>query len=550
MNPNYRNPLFLELRDRLIDASPEERLSHAARAEQLLAELGQKTDHPYGFYYARITNLRPPQGDETLIRAEDARHDVRKLVEDVWDSASVPIESVDERVLTIDDLTRMFNVSAKTISRWRDRGLVARRYMVKGRKQIGFPQSVVDRFVHRNRDRVSRGARFRQLTEMEKHEIIELARRLIQQGESPSRTLTQVAVKTSRSVETVRYTIKRYDQAHADRAILAGLESDGDARIYSDYLRGTTVAAIAKRNKRSEEDVLGVIREFRVLRVMELPLGCVHNDEFGGNNADEVLTSQLPEAERKPRQVRPPAGLPAYLNSLYQTDLLTKPQEQHLFRRYNYRKFRVDQLRRQLDPTKSCEPLLDKIERLYEDAIADKNHLIQANLRLVVSVAKQYVTPHVSLFDLISDGNVSLIKAVEKFDYSLGNKFSTYATWAIKKNYARTFSTHLRQQDRFRTCQGELLGVQAGYRADPLLCESLQTEYKSVVSGILGRLDEREQTVIEQRFGLATIPEPRTLKEIGDNLGVSKERIRQIEARAMKKLRAAAREQRVELMVA
>jgi RNA polymerase primary sigma factor/RNA polymerase sigma factor len=550
MNPNYRNPLFLELRDRLIDTSQEERLSHAARAEQLLAELGPKTDHPYGFYYARITNLRAPQGDEALIRAEDARHDVRKLVEDVWDSASVPIESVDERVLTIDDLTRMFNVSAKTISRWRDRGLVARRYTVKGRKQIGFPQSVVDRFVHRNRDRVSRGAKFRQLTEMEKHEIIELARRLIQQGESPSRTLTQVAVKTSRSVETVRYTIKRYDLAHADRAILAGIESDGEAKIYSDYLRGATVTAIAKRNKRSEENVLSVIREFRVLRVMELPLGCVHSDEFEGNNGDEFLTSSLPEADRKPRQVRPPAGLPAYLNSLYHTDLLTKPQEQHLFRRYNYRKFRVDQLRKQLDHTEPCEPLLDEIERLYEEAMTDKNHLIQANLRLVVSVAKQYVTPHVSLFDLISDGNVSLIKAVEKFNYSLGNKFSTYATWAIKKNYARTFSTHLRQQDRFRTCQEELLGVQAGHRADPLLCESIQTEYKSAVSGILDRLDEREQTVIEQRFGLAKIREPRTLKEIGDILGVSKERIRQIEARAMKKLRAAAREQRVELMVA
>ncbi|MDP6554509.1 MAG: sigma-70 family RNA polymerase sigma factor [Pirellulaceae bacterium] len=550
MNPNYRNPLFLELRDRLIDTSREERLSHAARAEQLLAELGPKTDHPYGFYYARITNLRPPQGDEAPIRAEDARHDVRKLVEDVWDSASVPLESVDERVLTIDDLTRMFNVSAKTISRWRDRGLVARRYTVKGRKQIGFPQSVVDRFVHRNRDRVSRGAKFRQLTEMEKHEIIELARRLIQQGESPSRTLTQVAAKTSRSVETVRYTIKRHDQVHGDRAILAGLESDGDAKIYSDYLRGATVAAIAKRNKRSEEDVLGVIREFRVLRVMELPLACVHSDEFENNNADELLTAQLPDAERKPRQVCPPAGLPAYLNSLYHTDLLTKPQEQHLFRRYNYRKFRVDLLRKQLDPTKACERLLDKIERLYEDAMVDKNHLIQANLRLVVSVAKQYVTTHVSLFDLISDGNVSLIKAVEKFDYGLGNKFSTYATWAIKKNYARTFSTHLRQQDRFRTCQDELLGGQAGYRADPLLCESIQTEYRSAVSGILGRLDEREQAVIEQRFGLATVREPRTLKEIGDNLGVSKERIRQIEARAMKKLRAAAREQRVELMVA
>ncbi len=550
MNPKYRNPLFQELRDRLIDAPRDERLACAARAEALLAELATKTDHPFGYYSGRITNEPSTSAHESLIRAADARHDVRKLVEDVWDSASVPIESVDEHVLTIDDLTRMFNVSAKTISRWRDRGLVARRYTVKGRKQIGFPQSVVDRFVHRNRERVSRGAKFRQLTEMEKQEIIELARRLIEQGESPSRTLTQVASKTSRSVETVRYTIKRHDQANQDCPLLAGAESDRDARIYSEYLRGATTAAIAKRHQRSEEAVQDVIREFRILRIMELPLACVASDEFDGADADRRLTAELPAADRKPRRVTPPAGLPAYLNSLYHTDLLTKTQEQHLFRRYNYRKYRVEQLRKTLDPGQRCEPLLDEIEQLYESAMVDKNHLIQANLRLVVSVAKQYVTPHVSLFDLISDGNVSLIKAVEKFDYSLGNKFSTYATWAIKKNYARTFSTHLRQQDRFRTCQDELLGVQAGYRADPLLCESIQSEYKSVVSGILNRLDEREQAVIEQRFGLATVCEPRTLKEIGDNLGVSKERIRQIEARAMKKLRAAAREQRVDLMVA
>ena len=172
------------------------------------------------------------------------------------------------------------------------------------------------------------------------------------------------------------------------------------------------------------------------------------------------------------------------------------------------------------------------------------------NTRLIIKVARRYQNRGIPLSDLVHEGIIGLIRAIGKFDPNRGIRFSTYATWAIKKNYARTFSTHLRQQDRFRTCQEELLGVQAGHRADPLLCESIQTEYKSAVSGILDRLDEREQSVIEQRFGLAKVREPRTLKEIGDNLGVSKERIRQIEARAMKKLRAAAREQQVELMVA
>src|SRR5690606_3874059 len=135
---------------------------------------------------------------------------------------------------------------------------------------------------------------------------------------------------------------------------------------------------------------------------------------------------------------RPPAGLPAYLTSLYDTPLLSAEQEVYLFRKMNYLKYKASRLRSQLDPHRPRPELIDQIEALYEEVVATKNQIIRANLRLVVSLAKSRVSDSHDFYTLISDGNMSLMRAVEKFDYSRGFKFSTYATWAVVKNFARS----------------------------------------------------------------------------------------------------------------
>ncbi len=94
---------------------------------------------------------------------------------------------------------------------------------------------------------------------------------------------------------------------------------------------------------------------------------------------------------------------------------------------------------------------MDEIESLYEKSVEVKNQIVQSNLRLVVSIAKRHVNGTDDFFGLISDGNISLIRAVEKFDYSRRTKFSTYATWAIMKNFARTIPDEFKHRDRFRT---------------------------------------------------------------------------------------------------
>jgi len=124
-----------------------------------------------------------------------------------------------ERVLTVEELSKLFKVSTKTISRWRQQGLVSRRFVFDGRKRVGFLQSSVDRFVAGNEDCVHRGSRFSQLSDHEREMIIERARRLARAGGCPAEVTRRLAEHTSRSVETIRYTLKAFDQEHPEMAI-------------------------------------------------------------------------------------------------------------------------------------------------------------------------------------------------------------------------------------------------------------------------------------------------------------------------------------------
>ena len=280
---------------------------------------------------------------------------------------------------------------------------------------------------------------------------------------------------------------------------------------------------------------------------MELPLDSMGNEQFArlrSEKKEREILGPLPESDLPTKKPRLPSGLPPYLASLYEVPLLTREQEAHLFRKMNYLKYKASAAARQLDLNRPKSRLLDRIEKLYDESVATMNQIIRANLRLVVSIAKRYVGPAGDFFELVSDGNMSLIRAAEKFDVSRGNKFSTYASWAIMKNFARTIPAALRHQDRFSTGYSEIFSTVADARGDYYEQQAAQIRRESQMKSILDRLDERERQIVTARFGLIRGDEPLTLTQIGAAMGVSKERIRQLQVRAMGKLRAAAEEAR------
>ncbi len=210
---------------------------------------------------------------------------------------------------------------------------------------------------------------------------------------------------------------------------------------------GESLAKLAKRFRSTPSRISRIVSQEQFKRVQELQLDYIPNDRFKrmSANQQQVVLGLPPENPRPVKAVARPVGLPPYLASMYETPLLTREQEQHLFRKMNYLKHKASVLRERLDLRRPSLTAMSQIEQLGGEAVRIKNDIVRANLRLVVSIAKRYATGPGHLFELISDGNMSLIRAVEKFDFARGFRFSTYASWAIMKNFARTIPAELRQ---------------------------------------------------------------------------------------------------------
>jgi RNA polymerase primary sigma factor len=280
-----------------------------------------------------------------------------------------------------------------------------------------------------------------------------------------------------------------------------------------------------------------------------------------------------------------------YLQEIGETDLLTMAEEVWLAKRMERGKLAEDHLL-EIGLTADMRATYEA-DRL--DGEAARSHLIQANLRLVVSVAKKYVGRGLSFLDLIQEGNIGLMKATDKFDYTRGFKFSTYATWWIRQAITRAISDqsrtirlpvhvgetinrvkktgHRLQQILEREpTQEEIaramdvpddkvrqvldvsrhpisLEAPVGQDGDAFLGDFIEDEtmpqpielasqelLKSQISDALSKLTDRERKIIVLRFGLED-GRFRTLEEVGREFGITRERIRQIEAKALRKLR-------------
>jgi len=533
---------------------PLRRMDQLARAESLLAEIDESKQYPYQFVCFRITEFRPGSYPDLVIQGTDLKHDLYLFVSELAQSLPpVPVESVAELVLTLEQMSKRLNVSTKTINRWRQRGLIGIPVLCNGRRQVGFFSSLVEPFLEANHERVYRSSRFSQLTNWEKQEILKRARRLaLVRGGTLTEIARRIAKRLGRSVETVRYTIKNHDRQYPDQAMFpanpVSLDSSTKQIIFNSYRRGISVDTLAKRFGRNRTSMYRVINEIRARQLLEQPIDYIYHASFDDPAAESGILTAMPNAENyesQRRAMRAPKDAPPELASLYEVPLLSKEQEQHLFRKMNFLKHKAKQLRMHLDPSRARNHEIQQVEELQERANAVKDQLINANMRLVVSVAKRHAAQTDNFFELLSDGNMSLIRAVEKFDFSRGNKFSTYATWAIMKNFARSIPEEKRRRERYVTGQEELFEIAPDTRSDEQECLAAAEQNSHRVNRLLDYLDVRERQIIRMRAGLDN-SEGMTLEEIGQELGITKERVRQLNVRIMNKLRIIAREKQLE----
>ncbi len=317
---------------------------------------------------------------------------------------------------------------------------------------------------------------------------------------------------------------------------------------------------------------------------------------------DEEESGALRQARRDAELTLSADSVRAYLKQIGKVALLNAEQEVDLAKRIEAGLYAAERLRRAEDSTDKLSPQLRRDLRwIVRDGERAKNHLLEANLRLVVSLAKRYTGRGMPFLDLIQEGNLGLIRAVEKFDYTKGFKFSTYATWWIRQAITRAMADQARtiripvhmtevinklgsiQRDLLQDLGREptpeelaremditpekVLEIQhyarepisldqtIGDEGDSQLGDFIEdsqavvavdavsfTLLQDQLRSVLATLSEREASIIRLRFGL-TDGQPRTLDEISHVHGVTRERIRQIETKTMAKLRHPSRSQ-------
>ncbi|MFF7655176.1 RNA polymerase sigma factor [Streptomyces sp. NPDC007983] len=445
---------------------------------------------------------------------------------------------------------------------------------------------------------------------------------MVSAAEAPKRTRKSVAAKSpakrtaTKTVAAKTVTAKKAPAAPAAPATAAGgpgEEASAAPAKKAAAKKATAKKAAAKKTATAakktvakktaaKKDVTDEILEAEDV-IEEVPAGkpAPEGAEPEPENAGFVLSDE--DEDDAPAQQVAAAGATAdpvkdYLKQIGKVPLLNAEQEVELAKRIEAGLFAEDKL---ANSDKLAPKLKRELEIIAEDGRRAKNHLLEANLRLVVSLAKRYTGRGMLFLDLIQEGNLGLIRAVEKFDYTKGYKFSTYATWWIRQAITRAMADQARTiripvhmvevinklarvqrqmlQDLGREPTPEELAKELDmtpekvievqkYGREPIslhtpLGEDGDSEFGDLIEdseavvpadavsftllqeqlhSVLDTLSEREAGVVSMRFGL-TDGQPKTLDEIGKVYGVTRERIRQIESKTMSKLRHPSRSQ-------
>jgi len=558
-----KNQRLAELLKGLRFTPKRRRQKELDNAEKLLSLVDKSREYSFEFVCFKITGFRPRgAAAQELIRGDELADDLQIFISKLSGQIGDLAGEQGQKVYTTGELATKLGVSTKTIDRWRKRGLAARKFVFgDGKKRLGFLQSGVDKFFGQCPETVKKAERFSRLSGEEKKQIIKRAVLLAgKTAMSRHQIIRQIAAETGRAPETIRYTILNYEKDHPGKVIFerpGGVVSPSAAEeIYKLFRQGCKLQELMGRFNRSKSSIYRLINQRKTKALLTRKIEYIPSEEFSAEGAERSILAE-PIKQKKavygggPDLLESAGGsLPEYMRILRNIPVLNREQEIELFRRYNFLKYLAYTERRALKPSGVSGRRLKRIEDYLAEAESLKRAIIEANLRLVVSIARKHTAGGVSVQDLVGEGHISLMRAVEKFDYTKGFRFGTYASWAIAKDYARKIPAETERPEKPATAS--LAEVQRDFRAtDKAGVVSIERARLSLIQTIRENLDEREQNVILNHFGLlgsSIKKNARTLKQIGDELGLTKERVRQIELIALQKLKYALSIEEFELL--
>ena len=532
-------------------------------AEKLVTIIDKAREYPYEFVCFRITGFQPKGDiDSELIKGDELLEDLRIFISKLSGKLARPVTELGPKISSIEELAQELDVSTKTIYRWRKQGLVARKYIFDdGIMRFGFLHSSVDEFLAAHPNLAGKAKNFSRLTGQQKQQIVKQAARLAASTNlSRHQIIDRISAQTGKCHETIRYTLLNYENAHPDKAIFkksAGVIGPAQAaEIYRLYKQGCNIKELMKRFERNKSSIYRIINQRRAKVLLGKKIEFVASDEFLEQDVKaRILARPLETSEPSVlRNVEPiklaGSSISEYLHTLRDTPSLNREEEVELFRRYNYLKFLASQSRASIKLSHVSGTMIGQIESYLAQAEEIKRRLIESHLRLVVNVARKHTLSGANLLDLVSEGNISLMNAVEKFDYGRGYRFSTFVSWAIAKDYAHKIPDQIGQLGK--ATKVSLANIHREMQTeDAADFVAIERAHQSLTQVIKNNLTEREQYVIMNRFGLVGPPikkQTKTLVQIGQELNLSKERIRQIELTALQKLRQSLSPEEFELL--